>query len=258
VLYGDDLAYIQAAGFGDFARRVVPHVISLLRALPPQPRVAIDLGCGAGVSTAALAAAGFDTIAVEPSRPLLELARSAVTAMDGGNAAIEGLGSRQPLVQFVNASAHDYVFPPCAAILALGEPLTYHDPSVDADTRLRDLFGRAARALAPGGFLIFDLIVTGEPTLANRGWTAGADWAVLFETSEDHAAARLHRRIETFREVGGGYRRGAETHEVRVFERDAIVAWLAAAGFDVEATPSYGPVPLPSRRMAFTARRRGA
>lgn len=252
MLYGEDLAYVHAAGFGDFARRVAPHVVALLRAAPRLPRVAVDLGCGAGVSTAALVAAGFDTIAVDPSRPLLELARVTVTATDGGSAALAG-----HTLRFVNASAHDYDFPPCAAILALGEPLTYHDPGVDADARLRDLFARAASALAAGGFLIFDLIVTGEPTLASRGWTSGDDWAVLFETSEEHAARTLRRRIVTFREVSGAYRRSDETHEVRVFERDTVTTWLVAAGFDVETASGYGPVPLLPRRTAFTARRRG-
>ncbi len=237
--YGDDLAHVHAAGFGDFARCVVPQVVSLLREAPPRPRVAVDLGCGAGVSTAALLAAGFHTIAVEPSRALLALARAAA-----------------PAARFIEASAYDYDLPPCGVILALGEPLTYHNPNIDADARLRTLFARAAHALVPGGLLVFDLIVAGEPALTHRGWAAGRDWAVLYETAEDAAARRLHRRIVTFREVDGRYRRGEETHHVRSFEQRAILAWLHAAGFHATAAASYGAVPLLPRRIAFTARRR--
>ena len=53
---------------------------------------------------------------------------------------------------------------------------------------------------------------------------------------EDRAARTLTRRIVLVRDG----RRGEELHALRLYERDAVVAWLEASGFDVVVDPSYG------------------
>ena len=83
----------------------------------------VDLGCGAGVSTRALVEAGFDTLAVEPSAALLEIARRAA-----------------PAARYQQASAYDLALDSCDAILAIGEVLSHHAPTEDADARLRGFF----------------------------------------------------------------------------------------------------------------------
>lgn len=148
-LYDEDLAFIQAAGFGEFAAAAVAVVIPQLQGR--SARRVVDVGCGAGVTTKALVDAGFDTFAVEPSAALLALARTLA-----------------PSARFQQASAYDISLEPCDAILAIGEPLTYHVPTDDAEARLRRFFGHAGRALPKGGTLVFDLIVTGEPSLDAR------------------------------------------------------------------------------------------
>ena len=44
--------------------------------------------------------------------------------------------------------------------------------------------------------LIFDVIETGEPSLAGRFWTSGTDWAVVAETTEDQPSRTLIGMIE--------------------------------------------------------------
>ena len=100
--------------------------------------------------------------------------------------------------------------PRCEAILALSEPLTYHEPDVDADLLVQQFFHKAAAALAPGGLLIFDIISADGPSLDNKGWKTGDDWAILWETVETRAQQRLVRSIETFRATGDRYRRAQE------------------------------------------------
>ena len=73
--YDEDLAFIQALGFGEVAAAAIAAVIPRLTARGA--RRVIDVGCGAGVSTKALVEAGFDTLAIEPSAALLALAREA-------------------------------------------------------------------------------------------------------------------------------------------------------------------------------------
>lgn len=236
-LYEDDLAYIQAEGFGEQAAAAAAAIIP--RLLAQGARRVVDVGCGAGVTTKVLVDAGFDTVALEPSEALLNLARRAA-----------------PTVQFRQASAYDVQLPPCEAILAIGEALTYHAPSENAETRLRSFFASASAALPRGGLLVFDLIEAGTPVLDARAWKAGPDWAVLAESHEDVEMRRLTRTIETFRDVAGGsYRRRSEVHHVRIFDRLAVLSWLEHAGFGVETAVAYGAFELPRRRVAFYATR---
>src|SRR5690242_6760543 len=113
--YGADLARIQADGFGDLARQASPELVSILNASSTPVRRVYDVGCGAGVTTSSLVAAGFETTAVDPSPDLLAIAR--VNA---------------PSAMFLNASAYDLELQTCDAVLAIGEVLTYHAPEVDA------------------------------------------------------------------------------------------------------------------------------
>jgi len=242
-LYEEDLAYIQAIAFGDLAKGAMPAVIERLRASRIPVRRVVDVGCGAGISTRALVDAGFETRAIEPSPSLLAIARNTA-----------------PGARFQLGSIYDVALEPCDAILALGEPLTYHGPDVDADARLRAFCERAARALGPGGLVIFDLIEAGGAPLDARGWSSGDDWAILYETREDRTARRLTRHIETFRRPAAdasGYRRSREVHDVRTFETRDVERWLDAAGFSVEIADRYGAHALAPRRRAFFAIRHG-
>jgi SAM-dependent methyltransferase len=206
-------------------------------------RQVVDVGCGAGISTRALVDAGFETWAIEPSASLLAIARNTA-----------------PGARFELGSVYDVPLEPCEAILALGEPLTYHGRDIDAEGRLRAFCERAARALAPGGLMIFDLIEAEGPPLDARGWSSGDDWAILHETREDRAARRLTRSIETFRRTSAdasAYRRSREVHDVRTFETRDVKQWLDDAGFSVETADRYGAYALAPRRRAFFAIRHG-
>jgi hypothetical protein len=80
---------------------------------------------------------------------------------------------------------------------------------------------------------------------------------VLYESAEEREARRLVRTVQTFRLTNdGSYRRSAEVHEVRLFDRGTLSTWLEAEGFDVDSGTAYGSFELPRRRIAFTATRR--
>jgi SAM-dependent methyltransferase len=233
--YDDDLAFIHASGFGELAAAAVSALVPELK--QRGARRVVDVGCGAGVSTKALLEAGFETLAIEPSSALLEIARRSA-----------------PSARYQRGSAYDLALGPCDAILALGEVLTYHPPTEDAAARVRKFFAQAGRALSKNGLLVFDLIETSSDPLNARSWTAGPDWAVLSASREDVATGRLTREIQTFRDVGGGnYRRSSELHHVRLFERSSVVSWLEQAGFEVEVATAYGAFRLGPRRVAFRA-----
>jgi len=234
LLYGSDLAHIHASGFTGFATGAVPEIVRRLRCATIPVRSVVDLGCGAGTLSAALVAAGFAVTGIDSSTEFVSLARAAV-----------------PDARFIHASIYEAALPPCEAIVAIGEPLTYHEAGADADSLVLGLLARTAELLPPGGRLIFDIIGLGEPSLSGRSWHSGEDWAVLLETAENHVTRTLVRRIETFRRVGSLYRRGHEIHNVRLFDIEDLRRQAAAHGFAVVVSEAYGEYPLPPRRHAF-------
>jgi hypothetical protein len=157
--------------------------------------------------------------------------------------------------RFVKASIYEFDIPECEAIVALGESLSYHTEIPEADHSVWNFFQRAGRILPYGGLLIFDVIETGQPTLAGRTWRSGADWAVLAETTEDQLSRTLVRIIETFRQVGDLYRRGQEVHRIRLFDTNEVTAALAEHGFATETVRAYGSERLLPRRQAFICTR---
>jgi len=159
-LYQQDLAYIHAVAFSALARGAATEIVRRLRAARCSVRRVVDVGCGAGPLTQALAEAGFEVTGIDCSAELLAIARAAV-----------------PTAHFVHASIYDVEMPPCDAIVALGEPLTYHGEADGADLRVSRFFQRASAVLPQGGVLIFDVIECGEPSLTGRFWSSGDDWA---------------------------------------------------------------------------------
>jgi SAM-dependent methyltransferase len=233
-LYTEDLAYIQAAAFGGVAQGAAPEVLRLLNTVAIQVRRVVDVGCGAGPLTAALIHAGFEVTGIDKSAELLAIARAAV-----------------PRARFVHKSIYDAEIPACEAILALGEPLTYHAEDADGDRLVKRFLERASDVLPAGGMLIFDVIELGEPSLAGRFWSSGDDWAVLVDIQENQDSRTLIRDIETFRQVGQFYRRGREVHRVRLFDTRTLCNQLASCGFSMETAQAYGEQRLGSRRRAF-------
>lgn len=238
-LYQPDLAYIHAASFGALTSGAAPEIVRRLKISSAPIHRVLEVGCGAGPLTNALAEAGFDVTAVDTSTALLEIARK-----------------QAPKAHFVHASAYDIEIRNVDAVIAIGEPLTYHADPATADDRVHKFFISVANALPSGGMLIFDVIGLGEPALTARTWSSGKDWALLVETTEDQNERTLVRDIEIFRRmenVDNLYRRSREIHNVRLFALEELRDQLISLRFSVETTQSYGTQQLLPRRHAFFA-----
>ncbi len=239
-LYQHDLAYIHATASSDLARGAAPEIVRLLKSASIPIRKVLDVGCGSGPLTSALADAGFDVTGIDPSTELLAIARASV-----------------PKARFINASVYETAIPACEAVLAVGESLTYHENS-DGDRLVENFFRRVADVLPIGGILIFDVIELGSSSsesLTRKFWSSGEDWAVLVETTEDRESRTLVRNIDTFRRTGELYRRSREVHRVRMFDSRVLCDQLAAVGFATSMLQSYGERQLPPRRRAFFSTR---
>jgi SAM-dependent methyltransferase len=239
--YGEDLAHIHDAGFGELAAAGASHLLTLFGKQGIESGTVVDLGCGSGIASEMIAAAGFDVIGIDNSPEMVELARA-----------------RVPDAEFRVGSFIDAPLPEGAtAIVAIGEVLNYVFDERNVPGALSEVFERISAALAPGGVFLFDLSGPGrvgaDPV---RTWRAGPDWAVLADAVEDPREGKLMRHIVSFRDVGGeGYRRSEETHELRLYGANAVLASLAGAGLRSTTMRGYDDQEFSPGHRAYLARR---
>ena len=238
--YRDDLAYIHDAGFGGLARAAGPVLVEALRRRGFAGGLVVDLGCGSGIVSRAVAEAGYDVLGIDISPAMIALAREHVP---GGT--------------FRVASVISAEIPRCLAVAAVGEVFNYRfDPANNASTRSK-LLRRIASALAPGGLLLFD--VAGPGRVPGQGprriFAEGPDWAVLATLEEDTHRRILTRSITSFRQVGDLYRRDREVHRQRLIPPGDLASQLRKIGFRVRILRHYGALPLPPGLTGFLARK---
>jgi SAM-dependent methyltransferase len=235
--YGEDLAAIHAAGFTALASAAARE---LLVRLEPHSRV-LELGCGDGTTARLLCDAGHEVHGIDSSPAFVELARE-----------------RAPAATFRIGCFVDAPLPrDCDAVLAVGEVLGYLDTGRGRRAGLARLLARIARALRPGGLLLFDLAGPGRARAASaRTWTEGDGWAVLVETGL--AGDELTREIVTYRDIGGGtFRRARETHRLRLHRPADVLATLRASGFAARTLRAgYAGKPPPAGLTAYLGRKR--
>jgi SAM-dependent methyltransferase len=223
--YAEDLAYVHDAGFLGFAERAAPGVLQRLgRTCPPGARV-VEIGCGSGGLTGPLTRAGYRVLAVDVSPAMIRLARR-----------------RAPRATCRVASTADLKLPRCGAVVAVGECLNYlRGGPRRHEKALRRFFRRVARALPPGGLLLFDFLEPAARRPRRRQVEAsGPDWTVLVAVREDPARRLVTRWITTIREVDGRQRLSVEVHRQRLLPRRELMDWLQAAGFAVRFRAGYG------------------
>jgi SAM-dependent methyltransferase len=239
--YGDDLAYIHDAGHGDLASAAAAMVIDVLRRSGRTSGRVVDLGCGSGVFARALGDAGYDVTGFDLSASMIAMARR-----------------RAPAADLHVGSLVDASIPPCIAVAAIGEVLSYLFDPAAAGAGLDRLFERVHGALEPRGVFVFDVAAPGlvRGKSPQRNWREGDDWAVLVEVDEDVTTRRLTRTITSFRRTTGElWRRDHEVHELRLYDRRELDSRLRAAGFRVRPLAGYGATRFVPGHLGFCARR---
>ncbi len=246
-MYCTDLAYIHDAAFGDFAERVAPEIVSILRRRgigqsknpPGRALPIVEMGCGSGTLARHIVAAGYQVIGFDLSPAMIRLARA-----KAGRA------------RFRIASLTAARIPRCRAVVAIGEVITYV-PATGRGTRLprplRDLFSRVHDALPPGGLFIFDFIESGRRRAYPMKSRSGPGWVIATQAELDRPGRVLTRRMVTIRKSGRQYRRSQELHSVRIYSRPAVARALADAGFTARLTRSYGRYRLIAGDVAVVA-----
>jgi SAM-dependent methyltransferase len=239
-VYREDLAYIHDAGYGAVARAAAGALLAALRRRGPAAGLVIDLGCGSGILSEQVAAAGYDVLGIDLSAGLLALARQ-----------------RVPGGRFRQGSLWTADLPACVAVAAVGEVVNYLFDEDGARQGPRKLFRRVHDALAPGGTFVLDLAGPGRVGGPGRSrhWAEGEDWVVLVNAEEDRRRRLLTRAITSFRKVGTAYRRDHEVHRQRLYPPAEAAALLQEVGFRVRLLRGYGTLRFARGLAGFLARR---
>ncbi len=242
--YRSDLAYIHDAGFGDVARQAAPVLLEALRQRGIDRGLVIDLGCGSGILSQDIAAAGYDVLGIDISEAMIAIARE-----------------RVPQGRFLVESLLQAELPPCVAVAAVGEAFNYLFDTGNTGRALGKLFWRIHDALEPGGLLLFDVAEPGRVAGAGpqRKHVEGEGWAVLVTLEEDPRRRLLTREITTFRKVEDQgedlYRRDHEVHRQRLLPRAEVTAQLRSLGFRVRTLAGYGPQRFARGHVGLLARK---
>jgi SAM-dependent methyltransferase len=238
--YRRDLARVHHEGFSFHASKVAPGVLGLLAPVLAAAGTVVEFGCGSGLLTRELIAAGHRVVATDASPAMIELGREvAPGALDYRVLALP----QDPL-------------PAADAIVGVGHPISYL-PSRDA---IRSAIVAMAAALRPGGVLAFDICdlgygARGVDELSSRGWVAD-DWALVTEFSVP-SPDRFVRQMAIFsRNEDGSWRRDDERHDNVLLDVTEIPPLLAEHGVTAEVRDAFGAERLPKGLKVIAGRKR--
>lgn len=237
-LYHRDPAVVHHRGFAAHATACAPGILDLLAPVRARQGLVLELGCGSGVLTRELIAAGHRVIATDASPAMLEIARELV----GGAGDVRQL------------TLPDDPLPDADAIVAVGHPLNYLP---DADAIDRALVA-IADALRPDGRLAFDICDrewgAARQDASNLG-RSGPDWAIITEFSRP-SPDRFVRDITTFlANDDGSWRRDDEHHENILVDTAGIPRLLRAHGIHARVSCAFGTETLPAGLRVVTGHR---
>jgi SAM-dependent methyltransferase len=203
----------------------------------------LDLCCGPGRHSVALAQHGFDVTGLDLNPAYLELARHAAEA---GNVSLKTAAADMREIPFQNYFD---------AIVNMFSSFGYLESEAE-DARVLE---SAAKALKPDGRLLLDML-NREWAVANyiqNDWHSGEDGTLYVERRElDLATSRMH---VSFTIVGpDGTRRESVGHDIRLYTLTEMTRLLERAGMRV--TGVFGgfdgeTYAISRRRMILCARK---
>lgn len=197
---------------------ILTFLESVLHAAGKAPESVLDLACGTGSMSLALASHGYQVIASDISEEMLtQAAQKAGQCPENPPFFI-----RQPM-QRLRLPA------PVDAVFCLLDSLNYVTEPED----VRETFRRVYRALKPGGAFLFDIntpcklrSLDGQVFL-DENEASYCVWRAEFEEQE-HCC---YYGIDLFQRRGALWERSFEQHCEYAYEPDELEQWLCEAGF---------------------------
>jgi SAM-dependent methyltransferase len=238
--YRADLSLIHDQGFAFHAQMCAPGVLSWLEPVLARGGLVLEIGCGSGLLTRHLVAAGHRVLATDASPAMLDLAREALPGTEFAPLALPG----DPV-------------PPADAIVGTGHALSYLDTVEDVHRALAAL----ARALAPGGVLALDLcdLRWGEARRDSPDHVRSGDGWLLVSRFSVPSPDRFVRDMTTFvQREDGLWRRDDEHHENVLLGTATLPDLLQANGLTGHVRAAFGTETLPDGLVVLVATRPAA
>jgi SAM-dependent methyltransferase len=242
--YGRDLASLHDRHFGMVAQAAAHELVTRLRAAGFESGTVVELAIGSGISSRAIADAGFEIWGVDISAEMLALARASV-----------------PEAVLSHASLWDVELPACVAVTAIGEAFCYVAPGTGVDIDALGAFSARLRtihdALPAGGILLFDVAGPGRSGPTGSRTVVGRFPGAFVSSVEHEHDGLLTREVDTFVADGPLYRRSVEHHVLRLLDPEQVEALLREQGFCPQRLPRYAEFELLPSWHAFAATKQG-
>jgi SAM-dependent methyltransferase len=239
----------KLAGLAQYSVELAPRLLERAFDFEFTGRTLLDLACGTGDMACWFAEHSFRAVGVDLSPHMLRYATARADEVGLSAEFIQG-----DIRTFTSQIQFDMV-------TCLGGSLNY----IPALRDLENVFRQAHHALAPGKLFIFD--VRTIQGLAKQGHGD----QVLFDNARDmlivtrdvfsYEALQLNREYIVLRGTESGWKRADETHILRGYPVQAIVALLTKAGFKLRQTLNTNLESVDNQRdanqLVFIATRNG-
>ena len=218
-------------GFGFHADACAPGVLALVERV--RGGVVLELGCGSGLLTRHLVAAGHRVVATDASPAMLALARETAPQADVRRLVLP-----------------DDPVPECDAVVSVGHVLSY----LPDEAAIGRALAASASALRPGGILAIDLCDVRYGELREEERPHGRvddDWAIVTRFSRPEPNMFVREIAAFLRNEDGTWRRDDERHENVLVDTAAMPVLLAEHGVEARVAPSFGNEELPDGLVAI-------
>jgi SAM-dependent methyltransferase len=236
--YRQDLALVHHLGFGFHAAACAPGIVERLEPVRRRGGLVLEIGCGSGLLTKELVAAGHRVVATDASPAMLELARATAP------------GAEEVRILVLP----DDPLPEADAVVGCGHVLNYLPDLGNIHRALEAI----ARALRPGGLLALDLCDL-EWGRTRRDQDSlgrvGDDWAIVTRCSVP-APDRFVRDMTTFVRRDGRWARDDEHHENVLVDVEDLAERLGAWGVSARVEQAFGGEVLPAGLRIIVGERR--
>lgn len=239
--FDEDYLRIYEPGLtAERTEREVNQIVERL-GLPPGSRI-LDLCCGHGRHSIALAERGYQVTGQDLSEVFLEKARA-----DAGEAGVS--------VRWVHGDMRQVPFEEeFDAVINIFSAFGYLE-SQEEDRKVLD---QVHKALKPGGLFLLEIIHRAwlVRNFESRGWHLGTDGAVVLEERELNLLTGRNEVTVTLIHPDGA--RQEHQHAMRIYSATELMRMVTQAGLTVEA--AYGgldgrELTLDSNRLVLLARR---
>ena len=227
--------------YGDWAR----YIQSLTEQHGGIPeRTALDVACGTGSTTLALARSGFAVTGLDLAPHMLSIAR-------------EKADRERARTDFLEADMRDFILPhPVGLVVSFQDGLNYLLSPED----ISQTFTAISRALLPGGLFIFDInrVEKLKGTKTEVSWVESEEFTLIWETRfvmQDTWEINITGFVPT---ENGHYQKFNEVHRERIIPKEEVHTALQQAGLTLAGTHAAFSLDSPdeeTRRVFYVARK---